>query len=211
MIKKEREKKGRVTLITNFSNTIGDINTELSDIKCTMKEDFKNVIQNFLHCWSYWTLCDPVDYSPPGSSLHGIFQAKIRKWVAISSSRGSPDPGRSCVSYVSWIGRWFFTTEPSGKTQNLLNVNLKLCSHYTHTHTHTHTLTKKKGTQRNFRMCWICLLSWFWWWYYHCVHMPKLIKLYTVNIYDLLCINYASINYLRKESRKMLSKKLILR
>ena len=83
-----------------------------------------------------------------------------------------------------------------------------------HKHTHTHTLTRKetkKGTQRNFRMGWICLLSWFWWWYYHCVHMPKLIKLYTVNIYHLLHINYASINYLRKESRKMLSKKLVFR
>ena len=101
MIKKEREKEGRVTLITNFSNTIGDSSTELSDIKCTMKEDFKNVIQDFLHGWSYWTLCDPVDYSPPGSSLHGIFQAKILEWVAISSSRGSPDPGIEPASLMS--------------------------------------------------------------------------------------------------------------
>ena len=30
------------------------------------------------------TLCDPVDYSPPGSSIHGILQAKILEWVAIS-------------------------------------------------------------------------------------------------------------------------------
>ena len=35
------------------------------------------------------TLCDPVDYSPPGSSVHGILQARILEWVAISSSRGS--------------------------------------------------------------------------------------------------------------------------
>ena len=34
-------------------------------------------------------LCDPVDCSPPGSSVHGIFQARILEWVAISSSRGS--------------------------------------------------------------------------------------------------------------------------
>ena len=101
MIRKEREKEGRVTLITNFSNTIGDIDTKLSDIKCTMKEDLKNVIQNFLHGWSYWTLCDPVDCSPPGSSLHGIFQAKILEWVAISSSRGSPDPGIEPASLMS--------------------------------------------------------------------------------------------------------------
>ena len=31
------------------------------------------------------TLCNPIDHSPPGSSVHGIFQAKILEWVAISS------------------------------------------------------------------------------------------------------------------------------
>ena len=90
-----------MTLITNFSNTIGDSSTELSDIKCTMKENFKNVIQDFLHGWSYWTLCDTVNSSPPGSSLHGIFQAKILEWVAISSSRRSPDPGIEPASLMS--------------------------------------------------------------------------------------------------------------
>ena len=38
------------------------------------------------------TLCDPVDYSPPGSSVHGILQARILEWVAISFSRGSSRP-----------------------------------------------------------------------------------------------------------------------
>ena len=37
----------------------------------------------------YPTLCDPVDYSPPGSSVHGILQARILQWVAIPFSRGS--------------------------------------------------------------------------------------------------------------------------
>ena len=35
------------------------------------------------------TLCDPMDCSPPSSSVHGIFQASILEWVAISYSRGS--------------------------------------------------------------------------------------------------------------------------
>ena len=35
------------------------------------------------------TLCDPTDGSPPGSSVHGIFQARVLEWVAISFSRGS--------------------------------------------------------------------------------------------------------------------------
>ena len=34
------------------------------------------------------TLCDLMDYSPPGSSVHGISQARILEWVAISFSRG---------------------------------------------------------------------------------------------------------------------------
>ena len=35
------------------------------------------------------TLCKPMDCSPPGSSVHGISQARILEWIAISSSRGS--------------------------------------------------------------------------------------------------------------------------
>ena len=35
------------------------------------------------------SLCDPVDCSPPGSSVHGILQARILEWAAISCSRGS--------------------------------------------------------------------------------------------------------------------------
>ena len=34
------------------------------------------------------TLCDPMDCSPPGSSVHGISQARVLEWVAISFSRG---------------------------------------------------------------------------------------------------------------------------
>ena len=39
------------------------------------------------------TLCDPKDCSPPGSSVHGISQARILEWVAIYFSRDPPDPG----------------------------------------------------------------------------------------------------------------------
>ena len=38
------------------------------------------------------TLCDPMDCSPPGSSVYGIFQARVLEWVAISFSRGSSQP-----------------------------------------------------------------------------------------------------------------------
>ena len=39
------------------------------------------------------TLCDPMDCSLPGSSVHGIFQARILEWVAIPSPGDLPDPG----------------------------------------------------------------------------------------------------------------------
>ena len=41
---------------------------------------------------SYLTLCDPVNCSLPGSSIHEIFQARVLEWVAISFSRGSSQP-----------------------------------------------------------------------------------------------------------------------
>ena len=44
------------------------------------------------------TLCDPMDCSPPGSSVHGILQTKILEWVAITSSWGSSWPrGWTCI------------------------------------------------------------------------------------------------------------------
>ena len=48
------------------------------------------------------TLCDPMDCSLPGSLVHGILQARILKWVAISFSRGSSQPGnRTWVSHIA--------------------------------------------------------------------------------------------------------------
>ena len=48
------------------------------------------------------TLCNPMDCSPPGSSVHGIFQARILEWVAVSFSRGIfPTQGSNQLSPVS--------------------------------------------------------------------------------------------------------------
>ena len=44
-----------------------------------------------------------MDYSPPGSSVHGILQARILEWVAISFSRDFPDPGIEPVSPASQV------------------------------------------------------------------------------------------------------------
>ena len=45
------------------------------------------------------TLSDPMDCSPPGSSLHGIFQARVLEWSAIASSTLSLDAGKN--PYIS--------------------------------------------------------------------------------------------------------------
>ena len=55
------------------------------------------------------TLCSPMDYSPPGSSIHGILQARVLGWTAISSSRGSSQPrdgtliSRRASSLFTWV------------------------------------------------------------------------------------------------------------
>ena len=59
------------------------------------------------------TLRNPMDCSLPGSSVHGIFQARILECVAISLSRGSSQPTDKLTS-PALAGR-FFTTEPPGK------------------------------------------------------------------------------------------------
>jgi len=82
------------------------------------------------------SLCNPMECSPPGSSVHGVLQAEILEWVAIPFSRGSSQPGYwtrvSCIEgklFTSWATRethiihiyiynFFFcylTTEPNPK------------------------------------------------------------------------------------------------
>ena len=59
------------------------------------------------------TLCNRMDHSPPGSSVHGTLQARILEWVAIPFSRGS-----SWLRDQTWVFRSagrFFTTEQPGK------------------------------------------------------------------------------------------------
>ena len=53
------------------------------------------------------TLCNPMDCSLPGSSVHGILQARILQWVTMLSSRRSFQPrDQTTVSYVSFTGKW---------------------------------------------------------------------------------------------------------
>ena len=56
------------------------------------------------------TLCDPMNCSPPGSSVHGISKAKKLEWVAISFSGDLLDPGIEPLSPA--LAGGFFTPEP---------------------------------------------------------------------------------------------------
>ena len=65
-------------------------------------------------------------YSPSGSSVHGILQARILEWAAISFSRGSSQSRDQ--TYLSCIVGGFFTTGPPGKPINKTTVD-QLLSH----------------------------------------------------------------------------------
>ena len=61
------------------------------------------MLNHFSHVW----LCKAMDCSPPGSSVHGVLQARTAGWVTMPSSRGSSQPRDwAHISYVSCIGRW---------------------------------------------------------------------------------------------------------
>ena len=65
------------------------------------------VVYMCAHSFSHVWLCDPMDCSPPGSSVHGIFQARILEWVvAIPFYRGSSWPRDQ--TWVSTIAGGFF-------------------------------------------------------------------------------------------------------
>ena len=69
-----------------------EYNTAAFAKACTSAQSFRSCL----------TLCDPVDCSPPGSSVRGVLQERILEWVAISFSRGSSQPrDRAQVSHIA--------------------------------------------------------------------------------------------------------------
>ena len=86
------------------------------------------------------TLCDPLDCSPPGFSVHGVFQARTLEWVAMPSSRGSSQP-RDWTQVTCIAGR-FFTVWASREAQYTIKYSIKYILYIC---THTHTQFKEKG------------------------------------------------------------------
>ena len=78
----------------------------------------------YMHAKSFQlcqTLYDPVDRSPPGSSVHGILQARIVEWIAmLSSKRSSQSRDQTHVSNISALSGGFFTKSQVESTVILL-------------------------------------------------------------------------------------------
>ena len=104
-----------------------------------------------------WHFCDVMDCSPPGSSVHGISQARILEWVAIAFSHHCPghrhlpnNPGTEPASPA--LADRFFTAESSGKAKNNRIVFIKT--------THGDLLLKKilkSGSNDIYKGWWVFL------------------------------------------------------
>ena len=78
------------------------------------------------------TLCNPIDCSLPGSSVHGTFQARVLEWVVIPSPRRSSQPrGRTRVSHISCIQVGSLPLVPPGKPLISVYLSSKLLKLHT--------------------------------------------------------------------------------
>ena len=116
----------KVFLIWNISFLRGSLARRFY-YSCCLKNptvgDSRNKWNSIIRPVAQWclTLCDPMDCSPPGSSVHGILQARILEWV-VSSSRGSSQAkNRICASC---IGRriLYHCTTWKVQSQNVKNL-----------------------------------------------------------------------------------------
>ena len=90
--------------------------------------------------WSLWivqvliaqsrpTLCNPIDYNPPGSSVHGNLQARILEWRAVPFSRESSRPSDQTQTSCLLVDSLPLSTREALKSANTQrNVFLNICS-----------------------------------------------------------------------------------
>ena len=95
------------------------------DLQCCVS--FKCIAQWFRYCCLVAVMSDPMDCSPPGSSVHGIFQARILEWVAISFSKGSSQPRNqiqvSCIAGRFFLYLWATREAHNHTSKTLLKKN----------------------------------------------------------------------------------------
>ena len=91
----------------------GDCSHEIKRRLLLGRKIMTNLVQFSSVAQSCLTLCDPMDCSLPGVSLHGILQARVLEWVAISFSRGSSQPrDRTWVSRIAGKRFTIWATRP---------------------------------------------------------------------------------------------------
>ena len=74
------------------------------------------------------TLCDPMDYSPPGSSVHGILQARILEWVVMPVSIFPTQGSNLCLLHLFALTGGFFTTSATWEVQEVVSfVLINIC------------------------------------------------------------------------------------
>ena len=94
MVEIKSEEQNKVKRLKRTENSLRDL---WDNIKCANIQ----IIRVPEVAQLYPTLCNPMDHSLPGSSVHGIFQAIVLEWIAISFSRGSSQPrDRTWVSRI---------------------------------------------------------------------------------------------------------------
>ena len=109
-------------------------------------QDRSDICQKMSKCFEVWKVkesevaqscpifCSPMDYSLPGSSVHGIFQARILEYTAISFSRGSFQPrDRTWVSWIAGICFTFWATKEAPCVKIHSNSGFCNCSHMAET------------------------------------------------------------------------------
>ena len=100
-------------------------------------------------------LCDPMDYSLPSSSVHGILQARILEWVAIPFFRGSSWPRDR--TQVSCIAGWFFTIWATREAHILLCSNVSHCYNWTFHYLHCKRVCYPSHQSNRHRHC--CIVT----------------------------------------------------
>ena len=110
------------------------------------------------------TLCDATDHNLPGSSVHGIYQARILGWFSISLSRDLPNPGLKPASLASpALTGGSFTTEPPGKLLLSLCVGMvgSVCPQAICDKSPVNFILKALGTDLEpwvFHFWWLCII-----------------------------------------------------
>ena len=86
-----------------------------------------------MHCskslQSYLILCDPMDYSPRGCSVHEILQARILDWLPFPSPGHLPNPGINPHLYGSCLAGGFFTSSTTCQFSSVIQSNPTLRPH----------------------------------------------------------------------------------